>query len=163
MHETLRNRLDRRLAEHYGSTTWWTAAPLSPAGQHMIAEAKSGGGTHAGRAPVPGDIVAALNFGFWVSLLGSRYHRTLWVPALWKVFPGAARRDVHRDFDEVRLFRNRVMHHEPIHHRHLEADHATLYRLLAGLSSEMLETMRSRDHVPDILAGPGTDLGNSRG
>lgn len=73
----LRNRLDRRLAEHYGSTTWWTAAPLSPAGQHMIAEAKSGGGTHAGRAPVPGDIVAALNFGFWVSLLGSRYHRTL--------------------------------------------------------------------------------------
>lgn len=44
------------------------------------------------------------------------------------------------------------MHHEPIHHRHLAADHASLCRLLRGLSPEALAQMSADDRVPEILA-----------
>ena len=80
------------------------------------------------------DIVAGLPFGFWVSLLsrGAAYDRQLWVPALHRAFPGYSgrREKLHDNLLAMVLFRNRIMHHEPIHHRDLAADHAKIYRLL---------------------------------
>lgn len=85
-----------------------------------------------GTDPCTDDIVAELPFGFWVSLLSRRYDRHLWVPALYKAFPGyrGTRESLRDNFETMRLFRNRIMHHEPVHHRHLAADHAKIYRLL---------------------------------
>ena len=47
---------------------------------------------------------------------------------------------------------HRVMHHEPIHHRHLEADHATLCRLIGQLSKEARASASAHDRVPEVLA-----------
>ncbi|WP_203923445.1 hypothetical protein [Rugosimonospora africana] len=73
------------------------------------------------------DVVAELQFGFWTSLLsnhrGSQYGRLLWVPTLHRSFPHyhGRRRDLHDNYEAMRLLRNRIMHHEPIHHRDLMA------------------------------------------
>jgi hypothetical protein len=48
--------------------------------------------------------------------------------------------------------RNRVMHHEPIHHRDLAADRAKIYRLLSYLSRDMSMQLQALDRVPQVLA-----------
>ncbi|WP_246170261.1 hypothetical protein [Pseudonocardia hierapolitana] len=149
----LRNALHRRLATRFSRPDWWRSAPLNENGRRKVAEAKRNLVRLQQRPEVPDDVVAQLTLGFWVSLLSGRYHRTLWTPALHRVFPGADRGALHQDYDNVLVLRNRIMHHEPIHHRHLEADHATVYRLLRQLSPEVVEELLPRDRVPRLLAG----------
>jgi len=102
------------------------------------------------------DIVAGLPFGFWVSLLsrGAAYDRQLWVPALHRAFPGYSgrREKLHDNLLAMVLFRNRIMHHEPIHHRDLAADHAKIFRLLGYLSPDLAKEVQAFDRVPDVLA-----------
>lgn len=149
----LRNTLHHRLRTTYERADWWSSAPLTEHGQRKVAEAReslSRLGTHGRCAD---DLVAQLSFGFWVSLLSSTYHRTLWVPSLHRAFRrrGVQRRRLHSDLQYVLVLRNRIMHFEPIHHRHLAADHNTIYCLLALLSPELVAELRSRDRVPEIL------------
>lgn len=94
----LRNRMHGRLAVLFGSDAWWDSAPLSDAGRRMLVTAKADLRTRREQRHLPDDMVAALSLGFWVSLLGGRYHRSLWIAALHEVFPGAARGAVHRDY-----------------------------------------------------------------
>lgn len=76
--------------------------------------------------PTSNQIVAELTFGFWTTLLSQPYHQTLWAPrksALVKtVFPHLPRipnnrHFIHQRYNDLRMLRNRVMHHEPIWHR----------------------------------------------
>lgn len=148
----LRNALHSSLAAKFSRQDWWHSAPLDVNGRRKVADAKRQLAQLQRRPEVPDDVVAQLTFGFWVSLISSRYHRTLWTPALHRVFPGAARRALHQDFSNVLVLRNRIMHHEPIHHRHLDADHDTVYRLLGLLSPAIVAELELRDRVPDLLA-----------
>jgi len=75
------------------------------------------------KQPTPDQIVAQLAFGFWTTILSKPYHHTLWTPdntALVKaVFPYLPptpnnRNAIHQRYNDLRLLRNRVMHHEPI-------------------------------------------------
>lgn len=74
---------------------------------------------------VHGDLVAALSFGFWTSLLAEAYDSDAvppvdlaWWPAMKNVaFPSATEVTmpmISRQFVSIRHFRNRVFHHEPI-------------------------------------------------
>lgn len=49
------------------------------------------------------------------------------------------------------LLRNRIMHHEPIHHRDLAADHRTLYRLLSYVSADAVARAGQLDRVGTVL------------
>ena len=71
--------------------------------------------TKLGKSPAIGKLIAELNFGFWVDLLGARYEY-LWVKSLHQAFPEAhhPRNIVHWRLDTIRHLRNRVAHHEPI-------------------------------------------------
>ena len=106
---TLRNAMYRGLAEHYGEA-WYDNrdAGLDRGAMERIASARTelardGHGDDAPR------IVAALSFGFWVSLLGpggrigagrkANYEMTLWRPALRGAFAHRAsltRKEAHR-------------------------------------------------------------------
>ncbi len=72
-----------------------------------------------------GDLVAKLSFGFWVSLLAEEYDAAYRYPAALAWWPshqavafpastGIDMRSINRQFSEIRHFRNRVFHHEPI-------------------------------------------------
>jgi hypothetical protein len=66
---------------------------------------------------------AKLTFGVWIALLRRPYEMTLWRPALHGAFPGyrGPRSTLHEDLRNMGLLRNRIAHHEPVHHRHLAA------------------------------------------
>jgi hypothetical protein len=148
----LRNALHRQLIVAFGQDDWWRVAPLQRKGPQLVADAQRKLADR-GRPATADNVVAELSFGFWVSLVSRSYDRDLWVPHLHKAFPHyrGSRADLHDGLNTVLLFRNRIMHHEPIHHRHLEADHRTIGRLLGYLSVGMAGQLASYDRVEQVL------------
>ncbi|WP_328506795.1 hypothetical protein [Streptomyces sp. NBC_00391] len=161
----LRNALHSALVRHHGRPDWWEAAPLNERGRRLVDSARRSCGRRL-RRTTPNDVVAELTLGFWVSLLShaSGYDRHFWVPALNSAFPHySGRRDsLYDDLTSLVLLRNRVMHHEPVHHRHLAADHDTLYRVLGYLSPEFAKEAQAMDRFPDVLADRAAVLGGTR-
>lgn len=149
----LRNALHDALMRYHGRPDWWTVAPLKKRGLEQVDSARRSCARHR-RRTTPDDVVAELTFGFWVSLLASGHDRCFWVPVLNAAFPhyGGRRDDLHKELTSLVLLRNRVMHHEPVHHRHLAADHDTIYRVLGYLSPESVRSARAMDRFPDVLA-----------
>jgi hypothetical protein len=153
----LRNAMHRQLALHFVRDDWWSAPQVSLhwVAQRKIEEARQEI-SRRHRVVTPGRMVAELSLGFWVSLLGSGvdYETRLWRPALHHAFPGyhGRRTPLHREFDYMRSFRNRIAHHEPIYRRHLEADHKTLLELIGYLSTDLAAWVRRHDRVPAVLS-----------
>ncbi|SMQ17279.1 hypothetical protein SAMN06272771_3675 [Streptomyces sp. Ag82_O1-12] len=162
----LRNALHHQLSLAYGRDDWWAVAPLNPNGQRLVVKARSKC-ERRGLVPAPADdIVAELSFGFWASLVsgGSRYDRLFWVPTVHKAFAHySGRRDALYDgLWSLVLLRNRIMHHEPIHHRDLAADHAKIYRMLGYLDPQIAKEAQALDRFPVVLASRGDVLSGSR-
>lgn len=153
----LRNALHDRLRRMHGRFDWWAVAPLDADGHRRVDQAKADLRWRGVVAPCADDVVAELTFGFWVSLLSRRYDRRFWVPVLHTAFPHyrGRRDDLHRDLNTMRLFRNRVMHYEPVHDRPLSQRHATLYRMLDHLGPDFAAEVRRLDRVPQVLASRG--------
>ncbi|MFI7308256.1 hypothetical protein [Streptomyces hygroscopicus] len=152
----MRNAMHQRLQVLFGRADWWSdpAANLHHPARRMalsaIDQVVKDKPRHA-----PADVVPALTFGFWVSLLGrgNDYETRLWRPALHRAFPGfrGKRTVLHSELQHLRKLRNRIMHHEPIHHRHLAADHATLLRAIGYVSAETADCVQRFDRVPQVL------------
>lgn len=102
-----------------------------------------------------GRIVAALSLGFWVALFAKRYEEDLWRPVLHRCFnPRQDRRSLHDRLNRIRRLRNRIVHHEPILHRDLRADHDLILWTLNLLSPEMKTWVEHHSRVLDVLAQP---------
>lgn len=161
----LRNALHAALARHHDRPDWWAVAPLNERGHRLVNDARRSCGRRR-RQTTPDDVVAELSFGFWVSLLshGSGYDRYFWVPVLHSAFPyyRGRRDDLYHELTSLVLLRNRVMHHEPVHHRRLSADHDTIYRVLGYLSPELAKEAQVMDRLPAVLAGRADVLGGVR-
>jgi hypothetical protein len=149
---TLRNAVHRHLAQRFDRPDWWVSAPLNGRSRRIVAATRAKLATR-GRPPTDGDMVAGLSLGFWVALVSGAYHRTLWERGLHRAFPfyRGPRRRLHDDLQTMLLFRNRIMHYEPIHHRHLEADHGTLLRIVGCISQHGVEQLKNDDPVPAAL------------
>lgn len=158
---SIRNAVNEQLQATYGRPDWWESAPLDQHDASKVQQASDDLRRRKGIDPPCVDsIVAELSFGFWVSLLSRRYDRYFWVPALHKAFPGyhGDRESLRDNLQAMLRLRNRIMHHEPIHHRHLEADHAKIYRLLGYVEPEAATWLRKLNRVPGVLAKrPGRD------
>jgi hypothetical protein len=150
----LRNGLNERLRVRYSRSDWWLVAPLDKHDAFKVEKVQADLRRKRVPQPTADDIVAELSFGFWVSLLSRRYDRHFWVPALHRAFPHyeGTRESLRDSLQTMLLLRNRIMHHEPIHHRHLAADHAKIYTLLGNLGSEVTPWLRRFDSVPGVLA-----------
>jgi hypothetical protein len=92
-------------------------------------------------------MIAALNFGFWTRLFSHKLANALWVPTLYRVPARYAslhrrrpqREDIARPLQHMRIFRNRIAHHEPIFDRALASDLRTLLELAAWLYEDLAE------------------------
>lgn len=71
----------------------------------------------------PEDILSNLPFGFWTTLLSKNYEditnkHLLWPNLFTEVFPNApcgyTRKEIEKEFNLIREFRNRFAHHEPV-------------------------------------------------
>jgi hypothetical protein len=122
---TVRNAEHYALTSSYGTALWYDSPPallpLSPYWRDKINEAKRNrtliSPQGAVIVPSSGKVIAELTFGFWVDLLKSANHRSLWVGRkLNAAFPNARRHRslVHERLKAIQLLRNRISHHEPV-------------------------------------------------
>ena len=124
----LRNALHDALSYSYGQRWYEGELVLRTPAQHdQLADAKAELLT-SNKPDQPNHVVAALQFGFWTSLLNDIHGRrsdphALWPRHLDRVFPHLNRphekfprgRDVVSSrFNRLRDLRNRIFHHEPI-------------------------------------------------
>ncbi len=95
-----------------------------------------------------GKIIAELNFGFWTELLTSTdaKYTTIWRTIFSDVFPSyQVQASIDRDknliaakIDDIRNFRNRIFHYEPIYHQNnLEEKHKEIFEILGWLNNDM--------------------------
>jgi len=113
-----------------------------------------------------GDLIAKLDFGFWVALCRDSYADTpgdgprLWPRALEVAFQKrprgvTTRAEVYHRFDRIRKFRNRVAHHEPIWDRDYLAQHEYVLESLGWISPKLTDALRAVSPAPAIFnAGP---------
>jgi hypothetical protein len=105
-------------------------------------------------------IVPELSFGFWATLLARRFEHSLWSPALRRAFPRIqavsglkpSRRFVADRFDYLRVFRNRIAHHEPIFSRDLSTDYASLLEVAAWMFPDIAEWTDSLSACAHLIA-----------
>lgn len=154
---TLRNSINIRLAAKFGAD--WYKPDRVRAFQYPLTEMLDDAGgklAEERKAVTQGGIVAALNFGFWVTVLAPRYDASLWRPALRHAFPnrprGTERHEVHGALNAIRRLRNRVAHHEPILNRDLAADHALILQVASWICSETATWIAVHSRVPAMLA-----------
>ena len=85
----------------------------------------------------------------------ANYEMTLWRPALRRAFPGAPklnRKAAHSPFEHMRLLRNRIAHHEPVHARRLDKDYESILKVLEWMSPEARTWVKASSRIPDLLA-----------
>lgn len=150
----VRNAIHDRLTEGL-SPYWYDTHPFRfPLGD-MVLRAKQSV-EEDGKAVVPGRVVAALPFGFWVGLLGRHYENDLWRPFIYKAFPlrpkGFVRREAHEALNAIRFLRNRIMHHEPIVQRDLGQEHERIMRLIGWICSDTAAWVRANSRFEQVMA-----------
>ena len=132
----LRNGLNSRLCTTFGDDWMTNGKPALEEGAKLSIQKAIEDLQKADHDVTPDDIVAELNFGFWIGLMGPPYDATLWRQTLYKSFTakgGQKRSTVHRRFNALRRFRNRVAHHEPIFHRPLEQLHSEIIEAISWM------------------------------
>ena len=120
----------------------------------------------------PAQVLAALSFGFRVSLLGpggrtrtgskANYEMTLWRPPLRGAFPHRMRlnrRQAHRPLDGLRDLRNRTAHHEPVFGRNPASDHRRIVDAAGWISPAMRAWIEHRSQVPAVIEAGQRQLG----
>lgn len=130
----LRNALDRALTAHGHNsgwpTSWYQRHALFP-GKHCQrtqTDIHTARDRATRRNTVPeeqGKVIGELTLGSWRFLCTGPYLTSLWVPVLVAAFPNhpdagdprRVRADVDDRIQRVHFVRDRVAHHEPIHHR----------------------------------------------
>ena len=160
----LRNAMHRRLAERYGEA-WYDNrdAGLDRGAMQRVASARTELARDA-YGDDPPRIVAALSFGFWVSLLGpggrigagrkANYEMTLWRLALRGAFAHRAtmtRKEAHRPLNALRTVRNRIAHHEPVFARDLARGHERIVEVVGWITPGTRRWVEHHSRVPAIL------------
>lgn len=120
----LRNAVDRELAKYADEERRkfpWFMLPMVTGASHD-AITKEIEITRARLRGISADrdsrdqIIAGLSFGFWTELFGSK-HEELWRSALSAALPGTPngrRKNVTAKLERLRLFRNRLAHHDSL-------------------------------------------------
>ncbi|AIV41721.1 hypothetical protein NI26_15590 [Curtobacterium sp. MR_MD2014] len=112
--------------------------------------------------PTADQVVAATSFGFWVGLTDAgvprhptlSYETVLWQPRLTTAFPhrGTLRRKgLHRLLDDVRRFRNRLAHHEPIHTAPLGHIRDDIARIAGAVSRDAERLIVASSRIDAVL------------
>lgn len=156
---TLRSSIHHALTAREGTDMWFRTL-LEPGQLSVYAQSHLKLYNRLKRTePTSGQVVAELTFGFWTTLLSQPYHQTLWVPdktALVKaVFPHlpptpSNRHFVHQRYNDLRILRNRVMHHEPIWHRpRLYQEWEEMIEAIGWISPTTRDSILLLDHFTD--------------
>jgi hypothetical protein len=114
----------------------------------------------AARLPTTGKIVAELHFAFWEKIFTRGQDQRLWLPHFRQVLPGApitmaiplARAHTFQALSNIRQFRNRIAHHEPIFSRALADDYARLREMVEWRRPAVAGWLDKIERVSGLIA-----------
>jgi hypothetical protein len=159
---SLRNTLHTQISRFYGSPAWYLLPNTLESSQLRDVQKVTARIQGRGKPVTPGRVISELNFGFWVSLLSGGYETRLWRPnraiVLKAAFPNIPkslrqRTTIYKQCNELREFRNRVFHHEPIWNRlNLSDDFASIYEVIHWISPNMVALSRTLDRFPEVIS-----------
>ncbi|EGQ8490963.1 hypothetical protein GTP20_23795 [Vibrio alginolyticus] len=156
---SLRNTINDALINHKSTPKWflstfktWHQKPLIDKKDKFI-KIYSKNKINSNKVLFNGFIVSELNFGSWVLLLNSNYRddNLLDTTALWPqltpvAFPhavGEEKDKLFNRYDRIRLFRNRVGHHEPLWSKSDNAQSiADVVRVLSDMHDHLIDSIR---------------------
>lgn len=168
---SFRNSIHAAASAHYGTEFWFDQQDVLMAGQvRSVAKARDKL-TQNQKPHTAGRIVAALSFGFWISLFNRPYERQgrnspatrlYWhdqnnqprlllatLPYLTNRY--RARGPVEARYTQVLELRNRVAHHEPIWARpDLRREHDLILNAISWVSPQMRDAIALCDRFPDV-------------
>lgn len=135
----LRNRLADCLAQKFGFN--WPVQPvfakvITQEARSMLEEGIQDATRTKGPAVTTDDIIASLKFAFWEKILNRSLHNLVWESTLSSRYPlftrdsDALRLELQTTAHQIRCFRNRVAHHEPIINEDLRRQYKRIHRTL---------------------------------
>ena len=147
----MRNRMHDELSARFPDNPepWFKQAGIfeNAKGPTSVAEAVA----RLGDSATTARILASLPFGFWNGLL-TRHYEKLWRSCLHRCFPAArGRRQVVEVVERLRLFRNRLAHHERLMHLDLATRHDDLLNLAMWIDEDCRAWIAAQSRVPELL------------
>lgn len=152
---SLRNIIVARLIALYGPQWWDDPAfllQIKSGGKRIVKTARDKLVTTG--AVTSGRMTAELNFGFWVKMLLPRHEPVFWanLHGDFPHLPGpVSYAQLYKRCDDVREFRNRVFHHEPIHHRNITAEYSQIMELIKWLSPDKAIWIKQYSRVMTVV------------
>ncbi|MBY0491021.1 MAG: hypothetical protein K2R93_14355 [Gemmatimonadaceae bacterium] len=119
------------------------------------------------RTHTEGHLIAKLDLGFWVALLRKPYADAradgprLWPAGLKYAFQHRPKHikdavDLFHAFDPIRMFRNRVAHHDPIWDRKYVFEHDRALHCLSWMNPTLAAAVTTISRAPAVFGvGPG--------
>lgn len=154
---TLRNAVNEALSSAFG-TDWHTNLVfLGLIGQDSTAKIEQAISRikRQSKSPTVDRIVAALSFDFWARLLTSDFDRPIWQTRLRSVFPnlpaGSSRGELRTLCVQIRDFRNRVAHYEPVLREDLSKIHTSTLRLIGFRCHDTALWVRHQSTVQTVI------------
>ncbi len=150
----LRNSIHNSFTIHYKSNDWFlhlTQPELLD--QITIAKKKI---LSANNYLTSDKLVAELTFGFWTSLFNKQYAKDFWKPLMY-AFPLLDAQNKHRDkvsykLNQIRKFRNRIFHYEPICNdlEALAANHKNILQILNWINTDIVTWTKQIDRFENL-------------
>ena len=150
----LRNTVSARLIQVYGHK-WWDKPQF-----HLLIRKRGKGivlrtqNRLARKGPVTsGKMIAELSFGFWVQMLKPETEAALWAP-MHASFSDLPRTITYAQFyercNQVKEFRNRIFHHEPIIERDILYEYGKILELITWISSDKGKWIKKYSRVATV-------------
>ena len=153
-----RNNLHSQIGSAIGQPQWILAESGIFYGEEQEATKKAKKSLGLDRLPVTEDyLVSEMKFGFWTSLLNSRYE-TLWHRIIADVFPNMpkvlrTRADASKLMNGVRKLRNASLHHHSIWHwSDLKDRHGQMRRLIEYICTPSAKIAEHIDRFPTVYS-----------
>lgn len=114
----------------------------------------------AAKQPTTGKVIPELKFVFWQQMFTRRHDIRLWNTHLTRVFPNhdrsktivALRKEIYANLEVIRIFRNRIAHHEPIFSRNLQEDLQRLVELVQQRCTLVASWMAANQGIARLLS-----------
>jgi len=155
---SFRNSVHLEISRVLGDCSWLTGEHGFLYEDELSAIKKSKESIGLGGRQLTEDVlIAEMKFGFWTSLLDSRYE-TLWHKIIMGVFPQMpktirTRREASKMMNAVRRLRNAALHHHSIWHwKDLKDQHAQMRLLIDYICEASAAIAAQLDRFPTVHA-----------
>ena len=150
----LRNTIHNSFSIHFKNSNWYTLVNY-PELQDQINIAKSK--ITASKNQITIDkLVSELTFGFWTSLFNKNYAKDYWKPLMY-AFPLLDKQQKHRNviafkLNNIRKFRNRIFHYEPICNdlNILSINHTNILEVLQWINTDIVNWTKQIDRFDNL-------------